>query len=282
MQSMDTIVPSFFPRLLKFRPSLRFLATTTVATLIALPFTACGDDPVGPNGNSVISVPFEFVEDATGKTGFQLTGVNGNVTVTGLSQGETFTVSGFRRVQNCSQSAAETWIDQLQVEVRPTATTIVIETDQPQNTNPCSLVVDYELTVPERLFGQIVNVNGDITVEELDEGLSVVNVNGTVTLDDVEDDVTVVNVNGNIEADARINNDESIDLLTVNGAVDLTIPTTTNALLSIALANGSYSVSNLTITNQVSTETSLTGTLGTGEGTIILRTTNGNISLTGV
>jgi DUF4097 and DUF4098 domain-containing protein YvlB len=250
--------------------------------LLALPYTACGDDATGPDGDAVISLPFEFVEDATGRIGFQLTGVNGTINVTGLSEGETFTVSGFRQIRECSQSAAEAWIDQLEVLVTPTPTTIIIQTDQPHNTSPCNLVVDYELTIPERLVGQIINVNGTITVDGLDERIFVTNVNGNVTLEDIEDDATVRLTNGNIVADVQIGDRESIDLLTVNGNVDLDIPTFTNALLSITVANGSIVVSNLTVQNEVSTATSLSGTLGTGEGTIILGTTNGNISLTGV
>ena len=107
------------------------------------------------------------------------------------------------------------------------------------------------------------------------------NVNGQVTLDEVEDDVLVRLTNGGIAADLRIEDDEAIDLLTVNGNVDLAIPTSTNALLSIALANGTISVTNLTVSNQSSSNTTLNGTLGTGEGAITLRTTNGNISLLG-
>jgi hypothetical protein len=282
MKAMVDPLPTFLRRFLK-SSALRVLSTATVSTLIALPFTACGEDEItGPGGLAVISVPFQFVEDATGKTGFRLIGINGNVTVIGLSTGETFTVSGFRQVQNCSRSQAEAQIDDLQVDVDVTATEILVQTIQPVNTDPCSLVVQYDLTVPERLFGQIINVNGEVSIEDLDEGVSVVNVNGLVTLEDVEDDVTVRLTNGDIVADARISGDEEIDLLTVNGNVGLTIPTTTNALLSIALANGTISVSNLTITNQTSTTNTLNGTLGTGEGLVILRTTNGNITLTGV
>jgi hypothetical protein len=268
---------------LKRSATLRVIQAATVSMLVTIPFTACDEDTIiGLDGDAVISVPFQVVEDATGRTGFTLIGVNGGITITGLSQGETFTVSGFRRVQNCSQAQAEVLIEDLQVQVSATATEVIVQTIQPGNTDPCTLVVDYELTVPERLFGQIINVNGEISIEGLDEGLSVVNTNGLVTLDDVEDDVTVRLTNGDIVADARISGDEEIDLQTVNGNVGLTIPVTTDALLSIALANGTINVSDLTITNETSTSTTLTGTLGTGEGTIILRTTNGNITLTGV
>ena len=69
--------------------------------------------------------------------------------------------------------------------------------------------------------------------------------------------------------------------MTVNGSIDLTIPTTTDAELSIALTNGIITVSNLTIDGAVTTPTSVSGTLGTGEGSLILRTTNGNITLRG-
>jgi DUF4097 and DUF4098 domain-containing protein YvlB len=265
----------------KRRVTAAVLGTFTFTVLAALPFVACSDDLVDPGGDAVISIPFSFERDATGRTGYQLTGVNGTITITGSSQGEAVLVNGFRRVRDCSQSAADALIGQFQVEVTETATHIVIRTDQPVDASGCNLVVDYDLTVPERLMGTIVSVNGVIAVDDVDGGLDITSINGTVELADVEDDTRVRLTNGTIQGNIRISDEEEIDLLTVNGSIDLTIPTTTDAELSIALANGIITVSNLTIDGAVTTSTSVSGTLGTGEGSIILRTTNGNITLRG-
>ncbi|MDH3734183.1 MAG: hypothetical protein OEU54_11640, partial [Gemmatimonadota bacterium] len=196
----------------------RWPGLPALAALCSVAIGGCGDSTTGPDVITVISVPFDFSEDASAVDAFRLIGVNGSVVVIGRSTGETFSVSGFRRVQNCTESQAESYIDDLQVDVVVAAAEILVQTLQPVSTAPCSLLVDYELSVPERLFARIFNVNGSILVEDMDEGVDVTNVNGLVTLDDVEDDVTVRLTNGNILANAHISDDEAIDLLTVNGS----------------------------------------------------------------
>jgi DUF4097 and DUF4098 domain-containing protein YvlB len=241
---------------------------------------SCGD-ALGPD-EVVRSEPFEFLQDATGRTGFQVIGVNGSITVIAAVQGEAFLVSGVRQVRGCSREQADSYFEDLEVEVTETAQNIVVRTLQPQNTSPCTLEVDYELTVPARLAGEVIDVNGEITVTGLDQGLSVILVNGPVTLADVEHQTTVRLTNGSITAGLVPAGTDRIDLLTVNGSIDLEIPASTGAELTATVTNGTISIANLTVSNQVSSGTSVTGTLGTGEGEVVVRTTNGSSALTGV
>lgn len=258
------------------RPGLR----AALAGLLLVPIPSCGD-VLGPN-EVVRSEPFEFARDATGRTAFQVIGVNGTITVVAAAQGEAFLVSGVRQVRGCSRELADSYFEDLEVEVTETAQDMVVRTLQPQNTSPCTLEVDYELTVPARLTGEIIDVNGEITVTGLDQGVSVILVNGPVTLADVEHEATVRLTNGSITAGLEPAGTDRIDLLTVNGSIDLEIPASTGAELTATVTNGSISITNLTVSNQVSSGTSITGTLGTGEGEIVVRTTNGSIALTGV
>jgi len=73
----------------------------------------------------------------------------------------------------------------------------------------------------------------------------------------------------------------SITIDNVNGSIQLEIPQTTSANFSARLVNGSISLQNLILHNKVVTSKSLLGTLGDGQGTISLRTTNGNIDVLG-
>jgi len=73
----------------------------------------------------------------------------------------------------------------------------------------------------------------------------------------------------------------SITIDNVNGSIQLEIPQTTSANFSASLVNGSISLQNLILHNKVVTSKSLMGTLGNGQGTISLRTTNGNINVLG-
>jgi hypothetical protein len=253
-------------------PPLLAAAFATVSVL-----GAC-EDAVGPGDE--IREPFADQLDATARLAFQLVGVNGRITVA-TGQEETVVVTGFRRVHGCTRSEAERWLEALEVRIEERGEVILIRAVQPVETIPCNLEVAYDLTVPERFVGQIVNVNGDIQVDGLGGGTSVVNVNGNVTLEGLLAPVQVALTNGNIVVGATIPGADAIDLSTVNGNVALTVPAETNAALTATLANGVIQVFNLILSDEVSTPTSLTGTLGTGEGEIGLRTTNGNITATG-
>jgi DUF4097 and DUF4098 domain-containing protein YvlB len=116
----------------------------------------------------------------------------------------------------------------------------------------------------------------------MDNTVAVNNTNGNVTLDDVLGDQLVMLVNGNVESQTPILAQGGvIDLQTVNGNVALDIPQGTSAQFSAHLVNGTITTSGLLLLNPVSTMTSLTGTLGGGQGIIDLRTVNGNIRASG-
>jgi len=87
-------------------------------------------------------------------------------------------------------------------------------------------------------------------------------------------------VNGQIQAKVTLPTDGVIAMSTVNGGINLNIPQSTSAEFSASVVNGTIST-DLILINLVSTPTSLTGTLGTGEGTIALSTVNGSISVWG-
>jgi hypothetical protein len=253
--------------------------------LVAHALVACNGDSIdltGPCCDAEAAANFNFQLDATNRVQFRLIGVNGRMLVTGASAGEQFIVRGERRVESSSQADAEARLNDLQVEITESANEIVIRTVQPTNTGGRNFIVDYELLVPDRLVANITNVNGEITVDDFDSGAFVTNVNGLVIVRDIEGDTAVSLVNGNIDAELRIEDDGSIDLVNVNGTIDLDIPVDTDAQLSATLANGTITVLNLAVQNQVSSPTSLTGTLGDGDGTIRLESTNGSIMITGV
>jgi hypothetical protein len=257
------------------RPLLRSVLTPLLLVLGAL---AC-DETLGLD-DVVLSEPFEYEQDAAGRTYYRVVGVNGDITVTGI-EGDRLRATGTRSVRNCSESQAEPWLEELEVRVSTTADEVLVETVQPQDTGPCTLVVEYELAVPSRLVGRIVNVNGDVAVGGRLRVESVRQVNGNVVLAGTTGSTEVLVTNGTIDAGVELSGADVVDLRTVNGGVELVIPTETSATLSAAVVNGAIRVTGLTLTDRVATRTTLTGTLGDGEGEIVLRTTNGGIEVTG-
>ena len=68
---------------------------------------------------------------------------------------------------------------------------------------------------------------------------------------------------------------------TVNGNITLDLPTNTSAEFSANVNSGSIVISNLVLQSEVITPTSVTGTLGNGEGEISLETVTGDINVSG-
>lgn len=258
--------------------------------LVAALAAGCGDSN-GPDGdggpvanqNFLAEVSLNTDLDATGRATLRVEGINGNITVVGVAGTETIMIRGERQVWSESVADAEDYLDRLQVVVTEVGSEILIRTVQPSNTGGRNLVVNYELSVPARLITELVNLNGNVTVQLMDDDVTVNNTNGNVTLDDVLGDQDVMLVNGNIESQVPVLAQGGvIDLTTVNGNVVLDIPQNTSAQFSANLVNGTIVVNGLVFQGPiVNTPTSFSGTLGTGQGTIALRTTNGNIVATG-
>lgn len=242
----------------------RVLFLLPAVSLVAL--LACEDNgPFGSDGNNDFdaSESFSFERDATGKAQFRLEGINGTITVTGVSTGQTVTVRGEKRVEASSQSSANAGLERLDVEVTETATAVVARTIQPTVSDGRNYIVDYQITVPEKLAILINTVNGEVTIR------------------DIEASTTIAMVNGVVNAEVDIEDDDVIDIASVNGTIDLRIPTDTSAELAASGVNVAISVVNLQLENEVRTPTSVTGTLGDGEGTIGITLVNGTITITG-
>jgi hypothetical protein len=234
------------------------------------------------NQNFLAEVSLNIDLDATARTTFRVEGINGNVDVVGVAGTETFMIRGERQVWSESVADAQDYLDRLEVAVTEVGNEIRIRTVQPPNTGGRNLVVNYELSVPARLVAHLGNLNGNVTAQLMDNTVSVINTNGNVTLDDVLGDQLVTLVNGNVESQTPIMAlGGVIDLETVNGNVVLDIPQNTSAHFSAHLVNGTITTTGLVLLNPVSTLTSLTGTLGGGQGIIDLRTVNGNIQASG-
>jgi hypothetical protein len=233
------------------------------------------------NTDFVARESFSFKVHVDDQARFRLEAINGNVVITGVSDSDSVIITGEKRVGSESTDDAEEHLHLIQVTVQDLGTEISVKTSQPEQTHGRSYVVDYTITLPKSLEVLAHNVNGTVTVDSLDNSVSVSNVNGLIELKEIFGSTLVELVNGEIEGKVTLPRDGTIGINLVNGNIDLDIPVNTSAEFSANVTNGNISVSNLSLQNQVSSPTSLHGTLGQGEGTISLRTVNGNISVAG-
>jgi DUF4097 and DUF4098 domain-containing protein YvlB len=256
--------------------------------LTSIFWVACGG---GDGTSSVSNTDFEASETlsiapvpAGSRTLFGLTGENGNITITGSSGTTSVTITGTKRVKSESVEDAQAHLADLDVDVdlEESPSAVFVETIQPQFTGGRNYIVDYTITLPSNFQVLVENFNGNVTIDGIDNKVSVVAFNGDVTLGQINGSASVALFNGTIDAEVALPSDGEIKFDTVNGAIFLDIPVSTSAEFLASAANGSINITNLMLQNQGGTPpTSLSGTLGAGEGTIDLEVDNGDINVSG-
>jgi hypothetical protein len=124
--------------------------------------------------------------------------------------------------------------------------------------------------------------NGTIAILDIQNSVEVSNKNGDVFLYGIAGGIIADVENGGIEGTVVLPFNESIDLSVNNGGLELSIPKSTSAEFSATVDGiGEIIVSTLNITDSLITSKSHTGILGNGEGSIVLRTVNGDIEVIG-
>jgi DUF4097 and DUF4098 domain-containing protein YvlB len=233
------------------------------------------------NTDFVAAESFLFNIEVTTQTQFSLAGINGNVRVTGHPTATSITVAGERRVGSSSSTDARAHLPGLRVEVDERTDEIRVRTEQPEDTGGRNYVVDYVVTVPNSMAQVIGNVNGNITLTGVPADAIVANVNGNIDVTGVVGNLVVGLVNGNVTADVTLPDGDDVVLATVNGNLTLTVQAAVSAHLEAGWVNGGFSITGLTLTDQVVNQTSVSGTLGAGAGSIEMGLTNGQIAIFG-
>lgn len=219
-----------------------------------------------------------FVENNSKVT---IEGINGTIEVIGKTNLDQVEIRGEKIVASESNTDAETNLRNLDIQVVKSRETLQIKTIQPENTRGRNYTVNYVLYVPMNVSVSIKNINGQVEVDSLQNYVNISLVNGNISLDDIAGNVDVGVTNGQIAADVTIPNRGKVNLQTTNGAISLNIPQTTSAELYAAVTNGNIKTSNLSLQNVNQSATSLKARLGTGNGSINLKTVNGNIQMAG-
>ena len=126
----------------------------------------CGEDsPTDTDGNVkntdfVAQESVSFKVAVTDQLRLRLEAINGNVSIVGISQADTVIITGEKRVGSDSMADAQEHLQELEVLVQDSAEEIFAKTDQPQETQGRSYVVDYTITLPRDLEVLATNVNG--------------------------------------------------------------------------------------------------------------------------
>ena len=262
------------------RPSERFALFLLFCMLTAI--LGCGDDVSGPDDNdAVASEDFYYRFDVSEQVRLTVSGVSGEITITGIAGSDSIVVKGTRRVKSWDAEDAAEHLELLVVTVQNQAGVVSAETDQPSESEGRDYEVDYEIIIPVALEVNATNVNGITTVSNIERRVTASAVNGMVVLDEIAASVSATVVNGSVAGDVTLPLDGLISMGVTNGEIDLDIPEDTSAEFSAAVVNGNISISNLVLHDMESTSLSVTGRLGEGRGTVSLSAVNGTIDVEG-
>ncbi len=247
---------------------------------LALPVVGCDGDSTGPF-QFVAEEDFSFTLEATGKVRLNVEVVNGTVAILGVAAGDELRVDGYKQVWSSSQADADEYLDSLLVRADEQLNEFLVSTEQPEEDGSRAYVVFYEIEMPDDIELVIASGNGEIGVASVKNDIVIASGNGDIVMAGIEASVVVALGNGDIDAEVTLPLDGTIAMAVGNGDVALAIPQSTSAEFSAEVGNGSIMVMNLTLQNEVSTGSTTTGTLGSGQGTIELNAGNGIISVIG-
>lgn len=228
-----------------------------ITLLTLLICSGCSDTIVNPgvniNGPDLLNYSkvkayksFSYSVDLTSQTFLIVEGINGTINVESVSGTDQILISGEKIVSADNYEDANSHLKDITIEMNEFANELFVKTVQPDYSDGKSYSVNYSIRIPSDLSVRVNNLNGII------HGRISVPLNGTVDMD------------------------------LQNGSIELEIPQNTSADFSANLANGKISVQNLTFNDKVATSKSLKGILSDGQGTITLKTVNGQINVLGI
>jgi hypothetical protein len=281
------------------------LITMAILMTLFLPFTygGCGGGGGSSNdGQFYAEEPFFDQVAIDTQDRFFIQAVAGSIEITGSSTVNSVTIEGERRVGSSSPADAETYLDQLQVQIKDLGNEVTVETIQPKFAHGRNYEVDYRITIPDHLEVYVSQVGGTVVIDSINSPVSVNAFAGDVDLVEISGSTVVNVINGEITSQVTLPSDGILELSTMTGNIDsqvalplggtiditvlhgdihLDIPQNTSATLSADLIKGFIQLVNLVLQNEVRTSYSLTGTFGNGQGDIWLETETGNITVTG-
>jgi len=217
---------------------------------------------------------------------FVLDNVNGSIGVSSWDDNE-IRIDALIKIKAPSKSKAEELFEKIEFVVEEKDGYLKIEADLPRVWqvgflfgDHVSISVHYEVRVPRATDLDLKSVNGEIDVDAVRGRFDIQTTNGSIGLRDMEGDGEVKTVNGGIGCHiVEFLKGSRLDIKTTNGDVHLRLPDNVGASLEAKTINGSIDL-DIPLSKSIKVKRrSISGVLGDGEGKILVRTTNGGISI---
>ncbi len=223
---------------------------------------------------------------------------NGSITVTGADVTDcnlTATIIAWAGSEEDAKKLAE----QVQVKLEPSGDKLTVKIEKPSPLVNKYVSVSLDTTVPNHtdteltthngalritnLAGRLNGTthNGGVTAEAITGTTKLQTHNGGITCKEISGDMELQTHNGGVKAACSKSASAVCDvsIVTHNGSINFTAPPDLSAEVQVATHNGSINTDlPITVIGKV-TKRRLTGTIGTGQGKLHLKTHNGSIKI---
>ncbi len=140
--------------------------------------------------------------------------------------------------------------------------------------------VDYTLHVPSDVSLRLSNVSGNIRVSDVTGDVDANAVSGDVNAKNLGGELHVRTVSGSVEASVtRMNQDSYVSIEAVSGSIDLAIPSRSSASVTADSISGDFDSDFNIPTEHRTVGVQANGNIGSGAGTIELKTISGSMTL---
>ena len=269
---------------MNYKTIASFLKILLITNLLTIGLYGCGGGG-GGDSDTIFEEkePFSFEVTVGNHDQFKLLGVNSEITITGESGADSVMITAIKIVQSSiSALDAKEHLQELEVDWESVANAVSVETIQPKDTAERNYRVDYTITLPKYFKIQVNSANAVVSLNSIENDVTVNIANGEVTLLNIYGSALVHLANGAIDSEVALPLQGTIDLkVATGGDIHLAIPINTSAEFYANTLFGNINVSSsFVFQDEVKTSTSLSGTLGSGQGMISLGTM-GDISVSG-
>ena len=250
---------------------------------------------------------FTYTRPVSGKSAIDVQNVNGSITITGVEGLNEVQIRGVKIVRGEDGVDPNARLRDITIAIDESSGSLSVRSVHPNGAHDATYQVEYEIRVPGSWKVAANNVNGTVSVTSIRNQVNAAVVNGNVQTSNINGSVTANVTNGQIGGELSVPDGGSANLAVVNGQVNgkvslasrascavsamhgqikLDFPRSTSASVNADVQVGAIKVNGLTLSNSQKTRVghtgeTLTGTLGSGGGSINLSVQQGSVVLTG-
>ncbi len=250
---------------------------TTVTVALGMLLSSCENDQLSVQTHEYSARDFGTMSLDNSKA-FVVSNELGGVIIEGSSDTSTFRWFLDKSVTAETQSRANELLAQIVVEYIVLTDTAFISVGSPSSTNLASSSMS--LALPHSKPCILRKVRQSISVSYLNSTLVGENVRSITVIGHTGNCILAVS-QGDVSVEMALPVWGVCRVAVSDGAISLRVPSSTSAFLSAATGSGKIVFSGIVLSNPITTNQTLIGQLGAGEGIIQLTTARGNISIVG-